>query len=522
MVNLLSIPGSIIRGTAGLAVQSAEILVDIAIPGGKRQETHSAIDGQLNVYQMADPMLDLSTSIYMISELRRCARKEMNLLKEELNLNEKKMDAIINALNVKASILKDMEEGGVKEEEEENGSSGKSSQRHCDDENDNQDHDSLALKYKKSVQDIQQLAKGYNMSISHMDSFEKFNDLLRTPKTSAQYLSDLRVYGTLISKSFMLAFGGEDFQLDSMESLVQRTMGKNDAEIVHFDDEFDSFIKFGTECCYAIAISTSAKTITVVFRGSVRPQDFVTDLDLNSDELRLPGFTGKDTGFGKDDTRKMFGMVHQGFNKFLFGETKRGENERIISKSEVIMGKLNSLLAGKCKGYDVYFTGHSLGASLSTLMAFRAVALGEIPHVKNVSFASPLVGDQEFRNNFEQEEIQGKIQHLRISNNEDLVPLIPWSTYDLKNYKHVGMNIRMYDPSLLTPRYRIFYPKQGDVINEVRNAVHNNVLLGFTFTFIPKHLCPEYRERLDATKEELEKISLVQLYKDSGITGWKA
>lgn len=515
MVNLLSIPGNIIRGTTSVVVQSAETLIDIAIPGVKRKDEHAAQNGQLNVYQMADPMLNLSISIYMISELRRCARREIKKLQEELNLDEKKMDAIINAIDAKVQILMDMEEGAG-----ENGSNGKSSAGRCS----RDDDDSIALKYRNSIQQIQKLAKRYNMSVSHMDSFEKFNDILRTPKTSAQYLSDLRVYGSLISKAFMVGFGGEDFQLGSLESLVQRNMGKTDAEIVHFDDEFDSFVRFGTECCYAIAVSTASRTITVVFRGSVRPQDFVTDLDFNSDELRLPGFTGKETGFDKDgkDTRAMFGMVHQGFNKFLFGKTKRGENERIISKAEVIMGKLNSLLAGKCKGYDVYFTGHSLGASLSTLMAFRAVALGEIPHVKNVSFASLFVGDQEFRNNFEELEIQGKIQHLRISNDEDIVPLIPWSTYDLKRYKHVGMNIRMYNPSLLTPRYRIFYPKQGDAINELRNAMHNNVLLGFTITFVPKHFCPEYRKRLDESKEELEKISLVQLYKDSEITGWKA
>ena len=98
MVNLLSIPGNIIRGTTSVVVQSAETLIDIAIPGAKRKDEHAAQNGQLNVYQMADPMLDLSTSIYMISELRRCARKEIKKLQDELNLDEKKMDAIINAI----------------------------------------------------------------------------------------------------------------------------------------------------------------------------------------------------------------------------------------------------------------------------------------------------------------------------------------------------------------------------------------------------------------------------------------
>ncbi len=178
---------------------------------------------------------------------------------------------------------------------------------------------------------------------------------------------------------------------------------------------------------------------------------------------------------------------------------------------------------------DVYFTGHSLGASLSSLMAFRAVALDDplVKHVKNISFASPLVGDQTWCNEFEKLEIKGKIQHLRISNNEDLVPLVPFSTIPpVMLYKHVGMNIRMYEKSFLTPilhpLYRLFYPKQGDGLGEMRTALHSNVITNLTPTVISKHLCPEYRQRLNDCREELEKLSLDQLYADSSITGWTA
>ncbi len=186
-----------------------------------------------------------------------------------------------------------------------------------------------------------------------MDSFEKYMDVLRTPKSSAEYLSDLRVYGSYISKAFMTGFGGEEFQLKSLEGLVLQTLGDTDAEIVYIDDEYDSLIKFGTECCYVIAVSPKHKSITVVFRGSVRPQDFVTDLDFTASDLKLPGFTGKGTGFevGKKDTRAVFGRVHNGFNEYLFGKTLPNKDGRTISKSEVIMGEIRGLLKDKCKGY---------------------------------------------------------------------------------------------------------------------------------------------------------------------------
>eukprot|EP00957_Ditylum_brightwellii_P103665 7897512-Ditylum_brightwellii.AAC.1 len=99
------------------------------------------------------------------------------------------------------------------------------------------------------------------------------------------------------------------------------------------------------------------------------------------------------------------------------------------SKADEIMQKLHVLLKDY-PGFDVYFTGHSLGGALSTMMAFRAAIDDELSHktVYNVSFASPFFGDQGVRDEFYRLEGQKKIRHLRISNDDDVVPLIPFMT----------------------------------------------------------------------------------------------
>jgi hypothetical protein len=179
------------------------------------------------------------------------------------------------------------------------------------------------------------------------------------------------------------------------------------------------------------------------------------------------------------------------------------------------------------EGYSLYVTGHSLGGALSTMMAFRAAALGDLTDttVINVSFASPFVGDQEFRDEFVKLEKDNTIKHLRVSNDKDVVPLVPFITVPspfFTTYKHVGMNLRLYKSRFFfgQPKFRIFYPKEGSLVNEVRNALHANFLTGISISLIPNHMCPEYIARLDSNMVKLTNVKLDELYSNRKITGW--
>jgi hypothetical protein len=67
---------------------------------------------------------------------------------------------------------------------------------------------------------------------------------------------------------------------------------------------------------------------------------------------------------------------------------------------------------------------------------------------------------------------------------------------------------------------KISYPKVGgSIFDELGRAIHNNVFLGLTVDFLPKHFCLEYRNRLDAAKEDLQKLNLEALYHDPELVG---
>lgn len=371
------------------------------------------------------------------------------------------------------------------------------------------------------------------------------------------------MYDDYIGSEFRFFFGGSEFNKEAISNIIDRyceceeSLSSESSDcsvpyIHHIDDDFaspslnmldplDVINGFKSEVTWAIEVNNKRKRITVVFRGSIAPNDWVANIKCRMVPLKLPGYTDDRT---KDDGQN-YGRVHKGFYNYMFDKTKPGwSNGSTKSKGEEIMGMIKSDFFSKdqYKDYDLFVTGHSLGGSLSTLFATRAAMLNDFPGktIMNVSIASPFVGNQEFRDEFYKLEMSKKIMHLRLSNNGDVVPLIPASTLILgmvpsmlsfgyvEDYKHVGMNVRLYDKeeglvSLVNPRIRVFYPKKESLSDVIRNTLHANILLnGVSFGVIGKHLCPEYNKRLDVkeTKEELEKISFHELYANKDITGW--
>jgi hypothetical protein len=344
-----------------------------------------------------------------------------------------------------------------------------------------------------------------------------------------QVKSDLVLYNDFISLEFRLAFGGTGFNLHQVTNEVDH----HENSYMHIIDHEhtstslpnpDGFIDgFEAEIVWAIIVCEKVKNITVIFRGSVNAMDWIKNTQVNMTDFVLPGFVTNNQKPGRS-----YGRVHEGFYKYLFGPTSRGTNGSIKSKAEEIIGILKGDFFDKkkYKDYNLFVTGHSLGGSLSTLFATRAAALHEFDiMVTNVSFASPFVGNQEFRNEFYSLEMNKKIRHLRITNSQDCVPLIPCCTLpvpEFDTYKHVGMNIRLYADDLFSPTYRRFYPKIGSVNIALRNTINNNIVLGLSVGIIGKHLCPEYTKRLTNSKMEkdLKKITLDELYGNQDITGW--
>ena len=164
-----------------------------------------------------------------------------------------------------------------------------------------------------------------------------------------------------------------------------------------------------TDIQVGITLSETNKRITVVFRGSESKSDWYYDLMILKTKIL------------EDKYRNC--SVHSGFYRQLH---ETDVYEKIL---EVLKP-----LKEEYPDYTIYVTGHSLGAALSTLFGF------ELSHeidseITVVSFASPRVGNNIFRNIFDK---KSNLTHYRVSNDRDIVTAGP-----MINFQHVGINIAL-------------------------------------------------------------------------------
>lgn len=331
-----------------------------------------------------------------------------------------------------------------------------------------------------------------------MKNFNANFTLLEVPKYASQIYEDLKLYR----------------EKSNLQDQYRKFLETYPSARVDYLDDQHLLPEYDCELTYAIAVSDKFKTVAVIFRGTKNKFDWRKNIQAVDTDLVLPGYTENDGTGGLEP--KTFGKCHKGFYDYLFGKTAIAG----ISKGEAIINRLKELFKQN-PGYSLKITGHSLGGAMSTLLAFRAAAFDEFRDVTviNVSFASPYVGNQEFRNYFEQLEQKKRLQHLRISNNEDMVPLMPFRTVTSR-MKHVGVDVKLFRKPVSNPRKpRISYPKRG-FFNEMNNAVRRNMLRGLRKDAITYHSCTAYADRLEKAKGELEKITLDEKYSDPDFTGW--
>ena len=165
--------------------------------------------------------------------------------------------------------------------------------------------------------------------------------------------------------------------------------------------------------------------------------------------------------------------VHQGFLGYLFAD--RGLNDQVDDDKDndsmytnIRLNLVRLLDQKDTTTNSLYVTGHSLGGALSTLASFFLACDKEINNrsvdwkgVKCISFASPILGNVSFQRAFEvlqsQEHYQsttaktaereGLFKNIRITNNRDMVPLLPF----FSRYRHTaGTHVHLHRPSVLS------------------------------------------------------------------------
>jgi hypothetical protein len=149
-----------------------------------------------------------------------------------------------------------------------------------------------------------------------------------------------------------------------------------------------------------------------------------------SDEFAIVAFRGTQP----DQWEDIFSDVRWQPVKWDAGRVHLGFAEAFERVWPALRDRLSTLRPG-CR---VWFTGHSLGAAIATLAAFRATAAQGV-----VTFGSPLVGDQVFAGTFN---ARFGARSLGYANDHDLVTRVPPEEFGFPGrYTHVD-RLRWIDP----------------------------------------------------------------------------
>lgn len=267
-------------------------------------------------------------------------------------------------------------------------------------------------------------------------------------------------------------------------------------------EEFDD-VHQDTECVYGIVKDDIEKRIIISFRGTNKlgKKDITTDIAFFQKEVEIP-----ESLEGKLENSKEL-QWHTGFYDYIFNKTADKNDDESTTKYDQIVGDLKSLL-NKYPGYKVFLTGHSLGAGLSSLVAFYLALDPDLPKpISCINFASPRVGGEDVFKAVHHLEKTKQLRMLRIVNENDLFTTMPkwW-------YRHFGHQIDFYkkkwyhrkDPE---PDFTYFDPTDNacmKLYKRTTNTILSNLNLAYDHS--------AYMNRIHKAEKYLDNTSLNDLY----------
>jgi len=280
---------------------------------------------------------------------------------------------------------------------------------------------------------------------------------------------------------------------------IQEKENADKSSDAYFLETFSS-IDEATQCVYGVLKDDENKRIIVVFRGStdLSTRDWQTNFSA-----QLTGMTTPKLMVDRLEGRlKERVHVHRGFYNYIFNNKRAKGDQRY----DMILNDIKPIVE---KGYKIYVTGHSLGAALSSLLAFKLAGSDKawIPKpITCISYASPFVGASGFRTAFTQLEKMGLIRYLRVTNNYDTIPTLPPFSLGLRKrfLKHVGINLRLSKKSFI-----LAHPNTSGFVNALRNS-----MLKPFWSVLKYHGLETHEKRMDIQKETLQKMHLNDLYAD--------
>ncbi|XP_038881406.1 phospholipase A1-IIgamma-like isoform X2 [Benincasa hispida] len=179
------------------------------------------------------------------------------------------------------------------------------------------------------------------------------------------------------------------------------------------------------------AAEMGRRDVVIAWRGTVRSLEWIDDFEF--------GLVSAPEIFGESSDVK----IHQGWYSIYTSDDRRSPFTNNSVRNQV-MSEIKRLVEEyKNEEMSIVTTGHSLGAAIATLNAVDIVAnklniaatTGQAFSVTSFVFASPRVGDSEFKRAFSEYK---DVHVLRVKNAMDVVP-----NYPIIGYPEVGEELEI-------------------------------------------------------------------------------
>ncbi|CAN4123694.1 unnamed protein product [Withania somnifera] len=166
------------------------------------------------------------------------------------------------------------------------------------------------------------------------------------------------------------------------------------------------------------------REILISWRGTVQSLDWVDDLEflqVSAPKIFKGGYTNS--------------KIHQGWYSIYTSDDPRSPFNKTSARNQVLEEVKKLVEDYKSEEISITITGHSMGAAVGTLNAIDIVVngLNNGCLVTAFLFASPRVGDSNFKNAFSKLE---NIRILRVNNALDIIP-----NYPMVDYSETGVEL---------------------------------------------------------------------------------
>lgn len=161
--------------------------------------THKPKDGE-SVYDIAEPMMDIASIIYYYTELRSDTKNLLQKYAEKFNLTTEDIEIIRNAIMNTETMLE-----AVKQVEQADASTS-----------------NVVADYQTSLNQLEDIKSRFGLGTGDVEVFTTYFNILKEPKSAVKIKSDLLLYNDFINPVFRKAFGGSEWNVGNILSMVDR------------------------------------------------------------------------------------------------------------------------------------------------------------------------------------------------------------------------------------------------------------------------------------------------------------